>query len=80
MPHFAWGLPPKPSNLAEYAEAKRTRKKLPLLVGNLAQDTLGQDAAELVLFDDQGQHRIAAGRQTHPGTAFDPPDATLQIN
>jgi phosphopantothenoylcysteine decarboxylase/phosphopantothenate--cysteine ligase len=29
-----------------------------LLVGNLAQDTLEQDAAELVLFDDQGQHRL----------------------
>jgi hypothetical protein len=28
-------------------------KKLPLLVGNLAQVAWGQDTAELVLFDDQ---------------------------
>jgi phosphopantothenoylcysteine decarboxylase/phosphopantothenate--cysteine ligase len=29
-----------------------------LLVGNLAQDTLGQDTAELTLFDDRGQHQL----------------------
>ena len=40
------------------AAAKRLKKKLPLLVGNLAQDTLGQDSAELVLFDDGGQHPL----------------------
>ncbi len=49
------GFAAETEHLAEYAEAKRKRKHLPLLVGNLAQDALGQDAAELVLFDDQGQ-------------------------
>ena len=44
--------------LAAPAEAKRRRKRVPLLVGNLAQDTLGKDSAELVLFDDQGQHPL----------------------
>jgi len=55
---FCVGFAAETEHLAEYAEAKRLRKKLPLLVGNLAQDTLGQDTAELVLFDDQGQHRL----------------------
>jgi len=55
---FCVGFAAETEQLAEYAEAKRTRKKLPLLVGNLAQHTLGQDAAELVLFDDQGQHPL----------------------
>ena len=55
---FCVGFAAETEQLAEFAEAKRIRKKLPLLVGNLAQDTLGQDAAELVLFDDQGQHRL----------------------
>jgi phosphopantothenoylcysteine decarboxylase/phosphopantothenate--cysteine ligase len=55
---FCVGFAAETEHLADHAEAKRIRKKLPLLVGNLAQDTLGQDAAELVLFDDRGQHRL----------------------
>ncbi len=56
---YCVGFAAETEQLAEFAEAKRLRKKLPLLVGNLAQDTLGQDSAELVLFDDKGQHRLA---------------------
>jgi phosphopantothenoylcysteine decarboxylase/phosphopantothenate--cysteine ligase len=55
---FCVGFAAETEQLAEFAEAKRLRKKLPFLVGNLAQDTLGQDDAELVLFDNQGQHRL----------------------
>ncbi len=55
---FCVGFAAETECLAEYAEAKRVRKNLPLLVGNLAQDTLGQDTAELVLFDNQGLHRL----------------------
>lgn len=55
---FCVGFAAETEQLAEHAEAKRLKKKLPLLVGNLAQDTIGQDTAELVLFDDQGQHRL----------------------
>lgn len=55
---FCVGFAAETEQLAEHAETKRLRKKLPLLVGNLAQDTLGQDTAELVLFDDRGQHRL----------------------
>ncbi len=55
---FCVGFAAETERLAEHAEAKRLKKKLPLLVGNLAQDTLGQDSAELVLFDDRGQHRL----------------------
>jgi len=55
---FCVGFAAETEHLAEHAEAKRLKKKLPLLVGNLAQDTIGQDMAELVLFDDQGQHPL----------------------
>jgi len=55
---FCVGFAAETERLAEHAEAKRIRKKLPLLVGNLAQDTLGQDSAELVLFDDRGRHPL----------------------
>jgi phosphopantothenoylcysteine decarboxylase/phosphopantothenate--cysteine ligase len=52
------GFAAETERLVEHAEAKRLKKKLPLLVGNLVQDTLGQDTAELVLFDDRGQHLL----------------------
>jgi phosphopantothenoylcysteine decarboxylase/phosphopantothenate--cysteine ligase len=55
---FCVGFAAETERLAEHAEAKRRRKHLPLLVGNLAQDTLGQDTAELVLFDDRGAHPL----------------------
>jgi phosphopantothenoylcysteine decarboxylase/phosphopantothenate--cysteine ligase len=55
---FCVGFAAETERLAEYAEAKRLRKNLPLLVGNLAQDALGQDTAELVLFDAHGQHPL----------------------
>jgi phosphopantothenoylcysteine decarboxylase/phosphopantothenate--cysteine ligase len=55
---FCVGFAAETERLAEHAEAKRLKKKLPLLVGNLAQHTLGQDTAELVLFDDRGQHPL----------------------
>jgi phosphopantothenoylcysteine decarboxylase/phosphopantothenate--cysteine ligase len=55
---FCVGFAAETEQLATYAEAKRIRKNLPLLVGNLAQVTLGQDSAELILFDSQGQHRL----------------------
>jgi phosphopantothenoylcysteine decarboxylase/phosphopantothenate--cysteine ligase len=55
---FCVGFAAETERLAEHAEAKRLKKKLPLLVGNLAQHTLGQDTAELILFDDRGQHPL----------------------
>lgn len=55
---FCVGFAAETERLAEHAEAKRRQKKLPLLVGNLAPDTLGADAAELVLFDAGGAHRL----------------------
>ena len=40
------------------AEAKRRRKKLPLLVANRAQDAMGQDQNEVTLLDDAGAHPL----------------------
>ncbi len=55
---FCVGFAAETERLAEHAEAKRIRKNLPQLVGNLAQDTLGKESAELVLFDDRGRHPL----------------------
>jgi len=57
-PPFCVGFAAESENLAEYAEQKRRAKKLPLLVGNLAQQAIGSDDNELVLFDDSGNHTL----------------------
>ncbi len=57
-PPFCVGFAAETEALEEHAQAKRKQKNLPLLVGNLAQDTLGSDEAALVLFDGQGAHPL----------------------
>ena len=57
-PPFCVGFAAESENLAEYAEQKRRAKKLPLLVGNLAQQAIGSDDNELILFDDSGSHPL----------------------
>jgi phosphopantothenoylcysteine decarboxylase / phosphopantothenate---cysteine ligase len=56
-PPFCVGFAAESENLMEYAEQKRRAKKLPLLVGNLAQ-AIGSDDNELILFDDNGSHAL----------------------
>ena len=55
---FCVGFAAESENLHKHAEAKRIRKKLPLMVGNLAQNAIGRDENELVLFDDNGAHPL----------------------
>jgi phosphopantothenoylcysteine decarboxylase/phosphopantothenate--cysteine ligase len=55
---FCVGFAAETENLEENAEAKRRRKKLPLLAANLAQDTIGVEDCTLVLFDDSGRHPL----------------------
>ncbi len=57
-PPFCVGFAAESENLAEYAEQKRRAKKLPLLVGNIAQHAIGSDDNELILFDDNGIHPL----------------------
>ncbi len=55
-PPFCVGFAAETENLERNAEAKRRKKNLPLLIGNLAQDAIGADESELILFDDAGKH------------------------
>jgi len=57
-PPFCVGFAAESEKLFEYAEKKRVAKKLPLLVGNLAQQAIGSDDNELVLFDDNGSETL----------------------
>ncbi|MDQ8035259.1 phosphopantothenate synthase [Bordetella genomosp. 1] len=62
LPQGPWcvGFAAETEKLAEHAEAKRLRKKIPLLVGNLAHKVMDADTTELVLFDEQGVHPLPA--------------------
>jgi phosphopantothenoylcysteine decarboxylase/phosphopantothenate--cysteine ligase len=64
-PPYCVGFAAESENLYEYAEQKRRAKKLPLLVGNIAQHAIGSDENELVLFDAQGSHPLPRGEKTH---------------
>jgi phosphopantothenoylcysteine decarboxylase/phosphopantothenate--cysteine ligase len=56
---FCVGFAAETERLEEHAQAKRRRKKIPLLAANLVRDGLGTDDNALVLFDDGGRHELA---------------------
>jgi phosphopantothenoylcysteine decarboxylase / phosphopantothenate---cysteine ligase len=60
-PPFCVGFAAESEKLHEHAEAKRRRKKLPLLAANLAPQAIGADDNELTLFDDNGAHDLPRG-------------------
>ena len=51
---FCVGFAAESHDLLENAQAKRLRKQVPLLVGNIGPDTFGQDHNALLLVDAQG--------------------------
>ena len=51
---YCVGFAAESHDLLENAQAKRLRKKVPLLVGNIGPDTFGQDDNALLLVDAQG--------------------------
>ncbi|MVW71218.1 bifunctional phosphopantothenoylcysteine decarboxylase/phosphopantothenate--cysteine ligase CoaBC [Bordetella sp. 15P40C-2] len=63
LPNGPWcvGFAAETEKLAEHAEAKRQRKGIPLLIGNLAQKVMDADSTELVLFDEEGAHPLPGG-------------------
>uniref|UniRef100_UPI00333FC2CF bifunctional phosphopantothenoylcysteine decarboxylase/phosphopantothenate--cysteine ligase CoaBC n=1 Tax=Castellaniella defragrans TaxID=75697 RepID=UPI00333FC2CF len=60
LAHGPWcvGFAAETDRLDEHAQAKRLRKGVPLMVGNLAQDTMDAESARLVLYDDAGIHPL----------------------
>ena len=51
---YCVGFAAESENLVEYGAAKRERKGIPLLVGNIGHHTFGQDTNSIVLFDEHG--------------------------
>lgn len=67
---FCVGFAAETENLLEYASAKRLKKGVPLLVANLAQDTLGRDTAELTLIDAAGAHPLPRAEKSVQAAAL----------
>jgi phosphopantothenoylcysteine decarboxylase/phosphopantothenate--cysteine ligase len=57
-PPFCVGFAAESRNLDAYADEKRRRKKVPLMVANLAQEAIGSDENQVTLLDDKGTHRL----------------------
>ncbi|MEJ7670818.1 MAG: bifunctional phosphopantothenoylcysteine decarboxylase/phosphopantothenate--cysteine ligase CoaBC [Casimicrobiaceae bacterium] len=57
-PPFCVGFAAESHDVERLAGEKRKRKKVPLLIANRAQDTLGCDENEVTLLDDAGAHRL----------------------
>jgi phosphopantothenoylcysteine decarboxylase/phosphopantothenate--cysteine ligase len=55
-PPFCIGFAAESEKLREHATEKRKKKNIPLLVANLAQNAIGADDNEIILFDDAGEH------------------------
>ncbi len=55
---FCVGFAAESQDLDMYAEDKRKRKRLPLVVGNLVQDGMGGDENTVTLFDARGAHPL----------------------
>ncbi len=51
---YCVGFAAESENLVEFGAAKRERKGIPLLVGNIGHHTFGQDDNTIILFDEHG--------------------------
>ena len=58
-PPFCVGFAAESENLAEYAQTKRAKKKIPMIVANLVQHTIGKEENEVTIYDDDGAHAFA---------------------
>jgi phosphopantothenoylcysteine decarboxylase/phosphopantothenate--cysteine ligase len=60
-PPFCVGFAAESEKLAEHAQEKRMKKRLPLIAANLARDAIGSDDNAIVLYDEQGEHPLGRG-------------------
>lgn len=57
-PPFCVGFAAETERLIEHASHKRITKKLPLIVANLVQESMGNDKANITLIDESGSHAL----------------------
>jgi phosphopantothenoylcysteine decarboxylase/phosphopantothenate--cysteine ligase len=60
-PPFCVGFAAESEKLAQHANEKRRKKRVPLMAANLAQEALGADENAITLYDDRGEHPLGRG-------------------
>jgi phosphopantothenoylcysteine decarboxylase/phosphopantothenate--cysteine ligase len=58
-PPYCVGFAAETENLLEFAQAKRLKKGIPLLIANHGPSTFGADENQVTLIDDTGSHALA---------------------
>ena len=63
QPHapFCVGFAAETENVVEYARKKREKKKIPMIVANLATAAIGADDNEVTIVDESGDYPISKG-------------------
>jgi len=56
---FCVGFAAESTDLEKYADEKRQRKGIPMIVGNIGPDTFGSDLNQLLIIDESGSKKIA---------------------
>jgi len=62
------GFAAETENLSQFAHEKRLRKKIPMLIGNLAQNVMDTDQTSVSIFDEQGEHPLPSGNKSMVAT------------
>jgi phosphopantothenoylcysteine decarboxylase/phosphopantothenate--cysteine ligase len=56
---YCVGFAAESSNLTKYAEEKRKRKGIPMIVGNIGPDTFGSNLNQLLIIDESSRKKLA---------------------
>jgi len=67
---FCVGFAAESENLADYAESKRKRKGIPMIVANLVQQAIGRDDNEVVIHDASGAHPLPRAAKAQVAAAI----------
>jgi phosphopantothenoylcysteine decarboxylase/phosphopantothenate--cysteine ligase len=67
---YCVGFAAESHELARHAREKRTRKGVPLIVGNLGPATFGRDDNTLLLVDEQGERELPSASKLHLARAL----------
>jgi len=78
-PPFCVGFAAESEKLREHATEKRKKKNIPLLAANLAQNAIGSDENEIVLFDDDGEHVLPRADKLTLARALTRPATSLYL-
>jgi phosphopantothenoylcysteine decarboxylase/phosphopantothenate--cysteine ligase len=56
---YCVGFAAESTDLEKYADEKRKRKGIPMIVGNIGPDTFGSDLNQLLIIDEVGSKKMA---------------------